>query len=122
MISHLAFRTAVLGGWKPLKREVVFAGSNMGLMEKGGKPTLNGWSLWDYVNEPDKGSSECVPHKDTILDPLFWQALGKRLGWSDVDSLTGIPMWREYAGQFFDLVLTDGDVEMFWGQNLVSQV
>ena len=36
------------------------------------------WSVW---KRKDNGSSICVVHAETMLDPLFWQALGKSLGW-----------------------------------------
>lgn len=41
-----------------------------------------------------------------VLDPLFWQALGKALGWKGA--------WKHYAHQYFDLLLTGGDTEKFW--------
>lgn len=47
------------------------------------------------------------------LDPSFWQALGKALGWKYEDSrdssirLNG--QWIESARRFYDLVLTNGD-------------
>jgi hypothetical protein len=64
---------------------------------------------------------------EIILDPLFWQALGKALGWgenagiksSDIEN-TWLPLsgWKYHAHQYFDLVLTGGDVEKFWKELL----
>ncbi len=43
-------------------------------------------------------------------DPLFWQALGKALGWFEwagTDEFNNDPQWQYHAHQYFDLVLTD---------------
>ena len=73
---------------------------------------------------------------DLICDPLFWQSLGKALGWiedatapDEIENglpdwakggtleLIGpdlkTPMWKYAAHQYFDLVLTGGDTEKF---------
>ncbi len=69
-------------------------------------------------------------HADLILDPLFWKALGKALGWKEHEfwkihcsifecdgtwqhtekDLT----WKYYAHQYFDLLLTGKDTDKFW--------
>lgn len=60
-----------------------------------------------------------------ILDPLFWQSLGKALGWNglNVDLMDIMKEqgkiiepneWRVYANEFFDLILAGGDTEKFW--------
>lgn len=46
-------------------------------------------------------------HAEAIIDPLFWQSLGKALGWMSGD-------WKGNAHQFFDLLLTSGDTSRFW--------
>lgn len=82
--------------------------------------------------------------QEAILDPLFWQSLGKALGWNkrvckgcgSIDK----PVKGEYhdicprcnrgnedrielclyqAHHYFDLVLTNGDTEKFW-QDLLN--
>jgi len=76
-----------------------------------------------------------------ILDPLFWQALGKALGWGIefadmVCCICGthcfrngdrnrthfmerpIYLWQHYAHQYFDLVLTGRDTDKFWKELL----
>jgi hypothetical protein len=50
----------------------------------------------------------------TVLDPLFWQALGKALGWIDYAR----PQWLQYALEYFELALTSGDTEKFWKELL----
>jgi hypothetical protein len=98
-----------------------------------------GWrdETWMYV---DKNLEA-----DIVLDPLFWQALGKALGWgcncsSGNDYLgpdeQGDPIWGScpacvvdgqyvpvkdwlaHAHAYFDLVLIGGDTEKFWKELL----
>lgn len=40
-----------------------------------------------------------------LLDPLFWQALGKALG---------IRRWQTPAEHYFQIILDSGDTEKFW--------
>src|SRR5436853_2595530 len=65
-----------------------------------------------------------------VQDPLFWQALGKALGWDKYSSGDGFwgftgdeeyreeLTWKTKAHQHFDLVLTGGDTEKFWKELL----
>ncbi len=63
------------------------------------------------------------------LDPLFWQALGKAKKWYEkydaikekTYALTGglnMPKamyeWRRQSSKFFDLLMTNGDITVFW--------
>lgn len=69
---------------------------------------------------------------DVVLDPLFWQALGKALGWklkvlviwdwnaTWTATVTEMETWRWYAHQYFDLLLTGGDQDKFWKELLTS--
>jgi hypothetical protein len=68
-------------------------------------------------------------------DPLFWQALGKALGWQEY---THVPLgnwdevskmtthsdftWKYHAKRYFDLVLTGGDTEAFWKELISSKL
>lgn len=49
--------------------------------------------------------------KVDVLDPLFWQALGKACGWelgkTKWDVATA-PQWLEYSLQFHEINLTEG--------------
>jgi hypothetical protein len=44
----------------------------------------NDYSAW---TRKDNESSFIVPTEETFLDPKFWQALGRALGWSEVCDL-----------------------------------
>lgn len=71
------------------------------------------------------------------LDPLFWQTLGKALGWVSVKhkhpddcacgytkcemvETTVLHHWKQNALRFYDLILTGGDTEKFWDEILPS--
>lgn len=86
--------------------------------------------------------------EEIVLDPDFWQGLGKALGWGSAvacikcghywlfgtikcpvdgseklkDTKTGrdgyINVWHSYAMDFYDLILTGGDTEKFWDELL----
>ena len=72
-----------------------------------------------------------IPQERIALDPTFWQALGKALGW-DEDNTTdmiwtcalcnqecgGHSKWLHYSHRFYDLILTSGDTEKFWEELL----
>lgn len=61
-----------------------------------------------------------------ILDPAFWQALGKARGWKEIickicrDHICGhgafnrINGWRHYAHQWLDVELSRGNINDFW--------
>lgn len=60
---------------------------------------------------------------EIALDPEFWSALGKSLGWDEevtssnfkIDSMSG---WEHYALWFTHLILTGGNTESFWAELL----
>lgn len=62
-----------------------------------------------------------------VLDPLFWQALGKALGKENED-YTDDPFadwkywewWKGAAHHYCDFVLTGGDTEKFWSDLLTK--
>lgn len=85
-------------------------------IEKGGyftKIAEYDWGLYDAIN-------------DFVLDPLFWQALGKALGWtrenyfehtspiSGLKTFSGVmETWKYQAHQFLDARF-EGTEEEFW--------
>lgn len=54
----------------------------------------------------------------TALDPLFWQALGKALGWDEGKfygyTIRFIPKYVHFALQYHEINLTGGDINKFW--------
>jgi hypothetical protein len=73
-------------------------------------------------------------HVNMVLDPLFWQALGRKNKWKnwkctkckfqfDKQGLIACPScsrighreaWRQVSLEFFDLLMTNGDTDKFW--------
>ena len=66
------------------------------------------WAVW---TREDSGSSICVSHEDTLLDPDFWYFLGKAKGWVD-----GIS--KEMAHICFSHILDGKDIESFFNNLL----
>lgn len=59
-----------------------------------------------------KNSENIYPHWSVIaFDKTFWQALGKALGWEELD-------WIPYGQHFAKVILTGGDTEAFWKEIL----
>jgi hypothetical protein len=67
----------------------------------------------------------------TVTDPLFWQALGKALGWKKNRTFNHFtygkfilqeytPEWLHHALRYHELVLTGGSTEKFWKELLTS--
>lgn len=75
--------------------------------------------------------NEMIYFTEIIIDPLFWQSLGKALGWFHKDgqpvakyinndpkhTQQDIHIW--HAHRFFDLILASGDTAAFWA-SLIS--
>jgi hypothetical protein len=67
-------------------------------------------------------------HEEVISrDPLFWQALGKALGWKVDKDDTCInnecfycKPWLKHAHRYLDIVLIGGDTEKFWKELLTN--
>ena len=82
------------------------------LAEKGG------YDLKKALNWPDDlwSSHELIElartiHLHTILlDPLFYQCLGKQLGWGDKDRYN----WMHYAHRGFRHIMTGKDINEFF--------
>ena len=56
---------------------------------------------------------------EIVLDPLFWQALGKSMGWNGVNHLAPeMPTWRwrEYLHDFLDHIADGGTIESYFEQ------
>ena len=63
---------AIDGGWKPdFGRNIEYAGHN------------SDWSVWNFTDGNNKGSSTTENNKLALLDPKAWEAVGKVEGWED---------------------------------------
>lgn len=107
-------------------------------IEKGGYKKGPYWwpvpKTWGILLTGDDGDKEELRMVDIVLDPLFWQALGKALGWecmanheldgshSDYSECKGTNIWRFRAHEYFDTKLTGGSEEAFWKELLSKQV
>lgn len=111
------------------------------------KPLITDWSICDDEMKGRSGDynksifafieRECLEEK-IILDPLFWQALGRSCGWGweceecGAESLGRDSFhclrcqkivrlkatWGVTAHRFYQQVLTSGDTEKFWEEIL----
>jgi hypothetical protein len=87
-------------------------------IEKGGY--IPGQYVYKDLADDDLHTLSFVPDEVHVLNPLFWQALGKALGWSEeTNPAAGNPKlwygdWKQKAHQYLDLLLTGGDTEKFW--------
>lgn len=57
------------------------------------------------------------------LDPTFWQALGKSLGWRIGEQYGRFKdaEWHNAAHRFYDLILQGKDTEDFWKEILSTK-
>jgi hypothetical protein len=75
MMIHEAIDKATEGGYH------IYGSDGMDTDYEG---ATNDYSAW---TRKDNESSFIVPTEETFLDPKFWQALGRALGWSEVCDL-----------------------------------
>jgi len=109
-------------------------------VEKGGYKGFNTWydnPKMEVFYEHGICGTRLGHHQDTklpeelILDPLFWKALARALSWEqyteeDIGNWDEVNTmitrtevtWKKKAHQYFDLLLTGGDVEKFWKELL----
>jgi len=113
-------------------------------IEKGGfrftEPIDSRNKTWAISELSNLNGEDGFTTEQVVLMPLFWQALGKALGWKDVfknKKSMGLmemcghpycptegnckyqkPERSKYAHQYFDLLLTGGDTEKFWKELL----
>jgi len=118
MIPKAAIEKAIEGGWKSV--------------------CSNCQESWLGHKQTRIGNRYCTtgpaPYK-TALDPSFWVALGKALGWKrfaiiqwydnfgskkEREIYRGVESWLFQARRFSSIVLTGGDTEAFWKELLVE--
>lgn len=119
------------GGWQPYKlkqkaTELMLLRTRSDYFRK--RLEINN-STADEVIELEKLWNQYVTDV-SVLDPLFWQALGKALGWKkrltnkwlihNLEIGKNEETWRFYAHQYFDLVLTGGNTDKFFKELLTT--
>ena len=89
------------------------------------------YSAWTRT---DNESSFMVPVEETLLDPSFWQALGRTLGWSEVCDLVIICVHGEeecrrcrgyywmYQWHCFIQAIADGNTPEAFFERLTSSL
>lgn len=87
------------------KMECVFSGVN------------SDWTVW---TRKDNQSSICVGHEEALLDPLFWQSLGKAEGWNDVN-FEHTPEWERHWHGFIDHLIAGKDTDSFFDNLLTNK-
>lgn len=86
------------------------------------------WAIWKNGN----GDLTNIDLKHYVLDPLFWQSLGKACGWGVTDDCWGCtydegatentPYWKYYALQFHEKNLTEGwDAAVKWLNEIICK-
>lgn len=84
----------------------------------------DGWKPINFTNHPEydyviEGNMAYWQH--VALDPTFWQALGKALGWSTPEKPNNVRDWLGRAHDFSDLILQGKDTKPFWDELLTKQ-
>jgi hypothetical protein len=75
MTIQEAMNKAVEGGYH------IYGSDGMGTYYEGASSEFSAWT------RADNESTFVVPVEETFLDPRFWQALGRALGWSEACDL-----------------------------------
>lgn len=95
-------------------------------MEKIIKKAIEGG--WRESGYDKQVSATIVIFRSNILDPLFWQALGKACGWrnkrtyNQADQLEVESYWTIYALRFHEINLTEGfSKAVEWLEELIKE-
>lgn len=118
LIPHAAVEKAIEGGWR-LKNQHIPADGDyfVALIDNGAAIK---YQVQNKAGEPKDNDYANVA--EIALDPTFWQALGKALGWGLVlgweemyaPAENAAQEWYQNAFRFYDLILTGGDTEAYW--------
>ncbi len=90
---------------------------------------------WDIVCGaivPDGKGGNHIGNLHPLLDPLFWQALGKNLGWNNTDTFAdelkdgvgcvivdgggSMPVWLSFQHRFIDHIAEGKSIDEFFNQ------
>lgn len=91
----------------------------MTLTETIKKAIAGGWSYKKNQNTFINFESDVVQNYEKIfLDPLFWSALGKAMGWNDYYHVDGLHVsrveWRYRWHRFIDTLASGKSIEDFF--------
>jgi len=97
-----AVKQAIDGGWKSDFKAV--RGTDMFFADG---------SFWLKGTD---GSTVLISYEQILIDPLFWQALGKARGWGEKWNIDGanFTVWKERANSWFRNRMSCGDENDFW--------
>lgn len=112
-IPKLAIEKAIEGGWQ----------DGQALDSKRIEITGMGYIR---IYHWDSSEFNAYDWQEVALDPTFWQALGKALGWPKEVNYPAKEIYQFrcaatcdfHAHRFYDLVLTGGGTEAFWKELL----
>lgn len=82
------------------------------------KAIQGGWS----TPTPGKWIENEGWYAHVALDPSFWQALGKSLGWGEGSGGIEVWDWHGYARNFYDHILQGHDTDEFWKELLKENI
>lgn len=99
---------AISGGWEPL-------GADTHSRFKW-RPETSIYRFW-YKELLTEGEWFADFSKAEIaLDPTFWKALGKSLGWSTPEKPNDVRDWLGRAHDFYEFILRGKDTTAFWAE------
>lgn len=79
-----------------------------------------GWNWFGYYTHADNlAPLHKAEYAEIALDPTFWQALGKSLGWDNRGKHLDHVAFA-YARKFYDLILQGKPTEEFWNLILTN--
>ena len=79
------------------------------------KAIEGGWQLHDYKKNPVDTLHEAMfKVNDALLDPLFWQALGKEMGWKECKDKECPDSWLCYWHHLIEHLVSGGSIESFF--------
>ena len=94
-------------------------------IEKGGYKPAYGEDMVYLDSEPEDGlryrklvGTNLIPESRIFHDPLFWQALGKALGWEQSEGNGEYPVYRDKWHQFIDHIMSGKDAESWFKELL----
>jgi len=79
------------------------------------KASESGYGKWDELTGWVRVDEHMPAPSETFLDPLFWQSLGKAMGW-DLELLDFFPEWHCRWLGFIDHLASGDTPESFFNQ------